>query len=248
MMKMINLTSETIKIASDAGSYEIRPSGDEASIEKRYNAHQIVEIEGHRIGISAGFYGTIKGLPEPARDTFYIVSEAVANHANRKDVLYPGQLLLNSDRCEGLVIPGKIITIQENSKTSQILQLDTQGMSQANIAAALGITPQSVSQTLKRHRRKTAFADDELCLIADALNGTRHTAGIPYQFHIISNIVDAIEIDSIDHKWKVDRAVLSAKLNALTEHESEMLVSRMNAFWEASPHQDVVQGLRQAGL
>lgn len=126
--------------------------------------------------------------------------------------------------------------------------MTAQGMKQTAIADALGISPQAVSDALKRHRQSTTFTDAELCLIVDALNGTRHTDGIPIQFHLISNVVDAISIDQLDKKWDVNTETLSAKLNALTEAEAKALNGRVIAFWDASPHQDIIAGLREAGL
>ena len=251
-MKLINLTPHAITIAMDIGKYEIQPSGEVARIERHNNPHLLITTdEGHRIRVETVRFGAIVGLPEPQTSTFYIVSPVVAHHANRRDVVYPSGILYVDDNvreCEGLLVPETAMNIQSGSNTAEILQLNEQGMKQKDIAIALGISPQAVSDALKRHRHSTTFTDSELCLIVDALNGKRHTDGIPYQFHLISSVVEALVIDPIDMKWDVNTETLSAKLNALTEAEAKALNGRVIAFWDAAPHTDMIAGLRGAGL
>jgi len=252
-INFINLTPHSINIPTDAGNLEIPASGEEARIEMHYNAYQILETDGHRIGLETFRQGAIVGLPEPQPDKYYIVSNMVAQRANRKDVICPGRLIRDENKrvigCEGLLVPETATnTHGDGSLTPEILKLDSEGMRQVDIAKQLGISRQAVSDALKRHRQKTAFSDDDLCLIADALNGVRYTDGIPHTFYLISNIVDAIEIDGIDQKWEVDRVAISAKLKALTENDAKTLHERVEAFWDASPHDDMIAGLRAVGL
>ena len=254
-MKLINLTPHAITIAMDIGKYEIQPSGEVARMEQHYNPHLLITTDdGQPIRIDTVRLGAIVGLPKPEPNTLYIVSPVVAHHANRRDVVYPGGNILYVDdnvrECEGLLVPEKAMNIQLGSNTTAILQLDAQGMKQKNIADTLGITPQAVSDTLKRHRRNTTFTDAELSLIVDALKNPIHKKRreYPYWFYISINVADTFTQNKLDGKWAVDLKVLLKKLETLTEAESEKLNARVEAFWEASPHTDMVAGLREVGL
>ena len=253
-MKLINLTPHTITIPMDIGKYEIQPSGEVARMEQHYNPHlYITTDDGQRIRMDTVRFGAIVGLPEPQTSTFYIVSPVVAHHANRRDVVCPGGIRYIDDNvreCEGLLVPEKAMNIQLGSNTTAILQLDAQGMKQKNIADTLGITPQAVSDALKRYKQATIFSNAELSLIVDALKNPIHQKRreYPYWFYISINVADTFTQNKLDGKWAVDLEVLLKKLDTLTEADAEKLNARVEAFWEASPHSDMVAGLREAGL
>ena len=253
-MKLINLTSHHISIATDEGTLDIQPSGDVARIATRYEAHQIINVDGYRIGIHSVRNTNVIGLPEPEPDTFYIVSSIIAHAANRKDVLYPGHSHRDSDgniiACDGLLVPELATKLHSDSNTAEILHMTELGMKQKNIALMLGITPQAVSAALKRYRQSTIFSDSELCLIVKALETPIHIKReIPsYQFYISINVVDAITLNGLDEGSTVDRKVLLKKLETLTESDAKTLNARVEAFWKAAPHTDMIAGLREAGL
>ena len=255
-MKLINLTPHAIIFPTDLGNYTLQPSGEVARMECHYNAHRIVETdEGHRIPMETVRFGAIVGLPEPKPNTLYIVLSDVAQRANRRDVVCPGRSFRYVDDnvidCEGLLVPETTLNIHSDSRTAEILRMDAHGMRQKDIATALDITPQAVSDALKRHKRNTTFTDAELCLIVDALENpiiNQQTHGIPYQFYIAINVVDAITLKGLDEKWAVDPEALLKKLDKLTENDAKQLHMRIEAFWDAAPHADNIVGIREAGL
>ena len=240
MAKIVNLTNFPFCIETDNGKKVISsPSGKVARVEMHQTPHDTIEVDGEKLTIYRVRKGGIIGLPEPQPDTIFVVDADVADAANRADVASINE--------NGLLVPETALLYQRGN-TSEILRLDDLGMSQNEIARAVGITKQGVSQALKRHKRATQFTNDELSLIMDALNGVRCMDGLPVKFHIISNIVDAIEVDRLDTKWNVDRATLSRKLEALTETQAKELYEKVELFWDASPHSDIPTGLRKVGL
>ena len=240
MAKIVNLTKYPFCIEAENGRKVIgAPSGKVARVEMHQTPHDTIEVDGEKLTIYRARKGGIIGLPEPKPDTLFVVDMDVADAANREDVVSVG--------VNGFLVP-EVALLQQRGNTSEILRLDALGVPQGDIANMLGMTRQGVSQALKRHKRATQFTNDELSLIMDALNGVRCMDGLPVKFHIISNIVDAIEVDRLDMKWNVDRTVLSRKFEALTETQAKDLYEKVCRFWDTSPHTDIPAGLRKAGL
>ena len=94
-MKIINLTPHVINIRRADGSViDIPPSGQVARCaETRVPAGEIAGI-----GVTIAVYGAVEGLPEPERNTIYIVSAIVLTRVpERKDVFAPGTLIRDAD-------------------------------------------------------------------------------------------------------------------------------------------------------
>lgn len=109
------------------------------------------------------------------------------------------------------------------------------------------------SCTLIERRNIMRFSETQLTLpeascVVDALNGIRFTEGITAKSHLYSNVRDAIEMDRLDTKWEVSVNELLDQIGMLTEEEALEVIAKVRDFWDASPHDDIEFGLRQAGL
>lgn len=88
-MKIINLTPHSITFFNEDGTQilVVEPSGEVARVSVK--TEQIGEFAG--IPITQSVYSDIVDLPEPEKDTVYIVSSVVAQRTNRKDVFIPNE-------------------------------------------------------------------------------------------------------------------------------------------------------------
>lgn len=89
---------------------------------------------------------------------------------------------------------------------------------------------------------------NEAALVVDALNGIRRATGIAKSDYLQHNVLDAIQIDSLDAKWSVNASEFRDKLCAFSEAQAGDLLKRVERFWDASPHVDLHYGLSAAGL
>ena len=89
-MAVINLTTHKITILSDDGPIEISASGSVARVSTDYKMSSMMD----GVRICKTEYGPVEGLPDPAPDTFYLVSNLVRLALpERKDLLAPGELV-----------------------------------------------------------------------------------------------------------------------------------------------------------
>ena len=84
--KIINLTAHTINETTTGKSFP--PSG----IVARIHTEQVVACNRLDIPVYTTLFGAIAGLPEPKRNTFYIVSAMVLNGSERTDIMAPGNV------------------------------------------------------------------------------------------------------------------------------------------------------------
>lgn len=86
-MNIINLTPHAVNIYTKAGIKTIAPSG----VVARCAQQQILIGHIGDIDLYKTDFGEVSGLPEPQKDTFYIVSAVAANalRGRRSDVLIP---------------------------------------------------------------------------------------------------------------------------------------------------------------
>ena len=74
------------------------------------------------------------------------------------------------------------------------------------------------------------FTAGELCLLADANNGTDYT---PETIVCFNSNTEGTEDGKYEY-FKVDRGELMAKLKGLTIHQTAALVDAIERFWEAA--------------
>ncbi|MEW5952606.1 MAG: hypothetical protein AB1815_02450 [Bacillota bacterium] len=81
----------------------------------------------------------------------------------------------------------------------------------------------------RRAIREVPLTESEACLIVDALNGSLYDAqSAPMLW---ASIQDAITLDGLAAKWRVDGAALVEKLRALSAFQSMALVDAAERFW-----------------
>lgn len=86
---------------------------------------------------------------------------------------------------------------------------------------------------IENTRRKLAdqLSAGEIGLILDALNGTMFADTFSIAW-VENEIKDAISMDHLDKKWKIDGPQLVAKLTALTYPEKAALVDIVERWWD----------------
>ena len=112
-----------------------------------------------------------------------------------------------------------------------ITQIETRARAGASRSEVVETALNSYFLILADARRtlKATLTGEELYLICDALNGTLIDA--MWIKHLRAEIIDAIEINGLDEKWKVDRHALDKKLARLTLAESFALADAVRTFW-----------------
>ncbi len=93
-MKIINLTPHAVTIAS----LTIQPDGRIPRLREETRVVGEVSIDGHTLPVTETTLGELEGLPEPQRDTIYIVSRLVAEATpHRDDLFFPGRLVRDQE-------------------------------------------------------------------------------------------------------------------------------------------------------
>lgn len=93
-MRIVNLTPHAVTI----NGLTIQPDGRIPRLREETREVGQFEIDGHTLPVIETTLGELEGLPEPQRDTIYIVSRLVAEAAPTRDDLYfPGRLLRDSE-------------------------------------------------------------------------------------------------------------------------------------------------------
>ena len=106
---LVNLTPHKLDIhCEDDEILMIEPSGEEARISIENIPQDNIVVHGcMSVPTSLSVPGEITGLPDPKEGVLYITSLAVAQKANRKDVLSPGELIRDDENrvigCKGLI-------------------------------------------------------------------------------------------------------------------------------------------------
>lgn len=85
---------------------------------------------------------------------------------------------------------------------------------------------------LARARRelRQLFSDGEIMLVVDTLNGVGFWDTMAVYF-VGHEVADAISMDGLDAKWKVDGPALLAKLGNLTDAQALALVDSVTMWW-----------------
>lgn len=93
---IINLTPHEVNILSGDKQIDLEPSG---TVARCYVERDTVgEING--IPLTQNHFGQVTGLPDPEKDTFYIVSALVANACKeRDDLVIPDETVRDGQGC-----------------------------------------------------------------------------------------------------------------------------------------------------
>ena len=97
-VKFVNLTPHEINLNGEV----IPPSGQVARVSVK-----TIQIDNLSFPAVKNEYGEVEGLPEPAENTYYIVSSFVFSQTNREDVIAPNTS--NAVRDE----KGRIVGVKE---------------------------------------------------------------------------------------------------------------------------------------
>lgn len=97
--------------------------------------------------------------------------------------------------------------------------------------------------------RTVSLTEDEAMLICDALNGTL-TEPATMARHLDADIEDAIRMDGLAEKWKVDGEWLITKLAALSFTASLACIDVVECAWNlcANGDADMRENVRKVGL
>ena len=107
--KLENLTPHAINIVVEGKEIKIAPNGKVARCSEHIEKIDELEYDdGFRIPVVEKMLGEVEDLPEPDDGKIFIVSLAVAQAANRKDVLAIGEIIRDG---KGQVIGAKSLSL-----------------------------------------------------------------------------------------------------------------------------------------
>jgi hypothetical protein len=127
----------------------------------------------------------------------------------------------------------------------------------AEITARMGKVGNSPGLTVKRDLERYYYAiqyelravqlsEPEAWLIVDALNATPTD---PYAAGLLwAEIGDAIKLDKLDTKWKIDGPALVAKLRELTYTQSLAICDAVERWWNLPADNRTTNSLYKVGL
>jgi hypothetical protein len=93
------------------------------------------------------------------------------------------------------------------------------------------------------------FTNNELCLVADSLNGTMFFDAEWMWWP--ANVEDSIRLNRYDEKWSVDRDVLMSKIHALSVVGKFAMAEAVRRFWRETSYsqdKDTAQAFTQLGI
>lgn len=98
--------------------------------------------------------------------------------------------------------------------------------------------------------RRVKLTSNEAMLLCDALNGTLNEFRINPAQALVFSVQDAIDLDSLDSKWEVDKTSFLAKLKGLNTLEAAAVLDAVERFWYEPEYQieDTKVKLAQVGL
>ncbi len=89
-MRIINLTPHTLNLIIHDKEVRILPSGVIARCEVTRHQVDSIVVDGVEIPVNKTIFGQVENLPEPKKDTIYVVSSLVAQAVpHRNDVFVP---------------------------------------------------------------------------------------------------------------------------------------------------------------
>lgn len=104
-MEIVNCTPHAI-VLNNGTTYQ--PSGNIARVSSEHVEQDAIDgIPCYNV-----VFGMVIGLPEPKKDTLYIVSSIVANATNRTDVIVPAtghKEAIRNDKGQIVSVPGFIV-------------------------------------------------------------------------------------------------------------------------------------------
>lgn len=93
------------------------------------------------------------------------------------------------------------------------------------------------------------LTENESALIVDALNGTLIDPAILAESILWQEIEDAVLLDKLDAKWRVDGPALVAKLKSASHEDAMRIVKLAQEFWSDAYHvQDTYARVRALGM
>ena len=109
-MNIINLTPHAITFVAENEKLVIEPSGSIARVSSTTEKVGEVTVGNFTIPVTSTVFGQVEGLPDPEKDTVFIVSSLVAGRVpDRKDVFIPNQSIRDDKgRIIGCLSLGKI--------------------------------------------------------------------------------------------------------------------------------------------
>lgn len=89
-MNFVNLTPHDINISVNGQMVVIPKSSQQARVKVTQEAQGTVDVDGISVPVFRNVYGQVEGLPEPQKDTVFVVSILVIGRVSgRTDVVCP---------------------------------------------------------------------------------------------------------------------------------------------------------------
>lgn len=110
-------------------------------------------------------------------------------------------------------------------------------------ASEMIVTLSNLVKTTMDNELRGYFTEKEAMSLCDAMRGVMISSYYSVKDQILNNVLDAIEYENYDSKWKVDGRALYEKLDKLSEFQTYCITCMTNEFWKENCNKSIKETL-----